>query len=695
MRLDYISVRIIKTIAINPNISINQLCNQICISRRHFYYRLGTMNDWLTKNNFRKIDNSSSQGLTLLDHEVTKILDQLDLISTHNYELKSNERMDQILIFLILTNKPVFLDDLNQINRVSRNTTLNDINIINQKYHGIIIFKKKQGYCLTTDVLKQRFLALQIIQIHFKFKSNFIYQLILDTYYQSNIQNVSTIIEEINNVILAVETSLKRHFTDKDRQLLCYMLLITLLHVINNKQNISFNQQQKNYLWFTSEWYTAKLMQKTLRINLDIQLPDNEILFVSLLLSILKSFHSDEKISQQDSNLIRYIRMLIAEFQRLAGVYFIDKIGLQRQLFMHLKPAIRRGLFNINIENLLLDDIEQLYPQIFSITKRVVTIIEAEYHFQFTNHELGYIAMTFAAWINKNKETKEKNILLISEDGVSVTSILEQKLRKLTVIPLIIHLKTLQEYKQGSYPKQIELIITTTNLPDIENKKVPVIKVKPILTNHEQLTIRQLLENRDYESQLPIMVNALMNEIDSYIPKHLRSNIRVKFDNIIRQNVALIGLPIKENFTLEQSLHGNIGISRSQLNWNKAIDLAGQPLIKRGLIKTDYLQEIKENINKFGMYMYLTPNIVLLHASPIDNQPLPYLSLLKVTRPIPFKIGQKLAAASIIFLLVPEKTASHIKLLEQLNVLLTNQQKLNDLLKANNIESIKRVLFNS
>ena len=77
MRLDYSSIEIIKEILAVREISINDLCAKLSISRRTFYYRLDKINDWLAENGFSEVHNQRYLGVALSEPEKPAIQGRL------------------------------------------------------------------------------------------------------------------------------------------------------------------------------------------------------------------------------------------------------------------------------------------------------------------------------------------------------------------------------------------------------------------------------------------------------------------------------------------------------------------------------------------------------------------------------------------------------------------------------------------
>lgn len=66
-----------------------------------------------------------------------------------------------------------------------------------------------------------------------------------------------------------------------------------------------------------------------------------------------------------------------------------------------------------------------------------------------------------------------------------------------------------------------------------------------------------------------------------------------------------------ENIRLE-----NVKVHQSAENWEDAIRIAGNLLVKCRSITTDYIEKMIESIHTLGPYIVLTPGFALAHATP-------------------------------------------------------------------------------
>lgn len=498
MQIDHVAVILLKEVATEPGLTVKGLCQRTGLPLRHFYYRWGKINDWLSQHHFSPLSKDPRKGLMLAKGEAEAVLNRLATLSGAEYKLQAGERRDHLLLSLATSHLPQYNCHLCQLNRVSRNTTLADIQLLKQQLqagYGItLLASKKGGYQLKGEVLALRLCVLQMLQRTLKYgdaqAEMRISQLILTRLAEQG-GCASTAPQAADRAIVQAEQHLKRGFTDKDRRLLHKLLLFCMLPC-QQEPLIPFSDAQLNFLRSRPECEAAALVNALLAEETGREPSAGNTLFFTLLLAISKSLNRPPATGKADRELIASIHRLINDFQALSGIAFTDVSQLVSRLFAHLGPALHRCLFHIPSENVLRQEVMQHYPLIFRLCRQVICTLESAYQVEFNDDELSYVAIGFAAWLDKRKETREQSLILVTEGGLSSTAMLENQLRNLTVVPLAIRhasVSQLEGLASGS-----RLIVSTVALPAEEFPGVTVIRVQHMLAAHEKSLIRQLLE---------------------------------------------------------------------------------------------------------------------------------------------------------------------------------------------------------
>jgi len=122
--------------------------------------------------------------------------------------------------------------------------------------------------------------------------------------------------------------------------------------------------------------------------------------------------------------------------------------------------------------------------------------------------------------------------------------------------------------------------------------------------------------------------------------------------------------------------------------WENLITISGEPLIKKGLIKPQYLKAVKGGVEKYGPYMVLIDDIVFFHARPQDGVNKMCLSLVLLTSPV-FILEKRIKAA---FMFAATNSTEHIQVMQELAKLLVDDEFLNLLREIQNTDEILKKL---
>lgn len=693
MQLDHQAVDILKRVAAEPGMSIKGLCERVGLAQRHFYYRRSRINDWLLAQGYAPLSCSEPQGVRLNADETGAILRQIGVLYGHGYKLSAEERRDHLLLHLACHTAPLFTPRLSEINHVSRNTTLDDLHKLRsclQEKHGLaLIVSKKQGYCIEGKRLALRLCVQQLLQRNLKYSDTQTETRIagvLAAYLDDFSMDADRVKGVIEQGILLAEYHQGWPFTDKDKRVLHYMLAFSLLDSLRGG-HCDFSAPQSALLREQQACETAALLNRHLATMLSVPAFFDNTLFFSLLLSACKRLQSSPTDAVEDRRLVGVIQAMITRFQALSGVYITDVALLISRLFSHLGPAIHRCLFGIQNENVMREEVSQRYPLIFRLCRQIIALLEQEYRIAVNDDELGYIAVSFAAWLDRRPETGEQQVLLLTEGGLSSTAILENQLRNLTVVPLAIVSCSASQLQQQGIPEKTRLIVSTIPLPVARPDAMPFIQVQHMLTEADRQQLRLILENPGRIGDVRELVQALVAVAEGYAPE-AKAELQQAFSAIVSHFMdtrSLTTVPL----TLADHLHQRVQFSGRQLSWRQAIRSAVQPLVTEGIVTYHYGEQIIKNIENTGVTTYLTPQVLLFHAAPPAGVTTGALSLLKMKQPIDFgRFAQNLAPLLMV-ILVPSHDLSHIAILDALNRLIGNESALSMLLQASSLSAVQ------
>lgn len=134
----------------------------------------------------------------------------------------------------------------------------------------------------------------------------------------------------------------------------------------------------------------------------------------------------------------------------------------------------------------------------------------------------------------------------------------------------------------------------------------------------------------------------------------------------------------------------NIAIVESVSTWQEAIHLSAKPLIDNGYIEPRYVDAIFENINKFGPYFVLAPDIAMPHASQADGVNEKQISLLILRHPIRF--SENGYDVRLVFTLAATDSESHLDGLRNLAEIFAHEERIQAIIAAKSVAEVMSLL---
>ncbi|CAH6081646.1 PTS sugar transporter subunit IIA [Klebsiella variicola subsp. variicola] len=134
-----------------------------------------------------------------------------------------------------------------------------------------------------------------------------------------------------------------------------------------------------------------------------------------------------------------------------------------------------------------------------------------------------------------------------------------------------------------------------------------------------------------------------------------------------------------------------INVINSIDNWKNAVRLSAEPLLAQGYMAEHYIEAILKSHEELGPYYLLAPGLAMPHARPEQGALRNGLSLLYIKEGISFGSTEN-DPVYVIIMLCARSGNEHITMIGELAELFSDQQKLERLLKADDIKAIQAVI---
>ncbi|WP_028782187.1 BglG family transcription antiterminator [Thalassobacillus devorans] len=677
-------------------IPTKELVAKMNVSQRTVYYDLDQINSWLEDQELAPIESKHGAGVYLPESSKTKLNLQKDAgFEDWQYQLSKEEREVLIKAKILLEEQDASMQSFMDMTSMSRGTVAKVLKVIKDEFRqaGLkLYYQKGAGYRLSGREEAKRKMLSDILAVifshpewqHVRHEINQMIEPGAEESSQETDQRLT-----VRNLLYEAEQTLGLTLTDEMVEILSLQILM-IMKRIQLQKYIVVEEEEKQVLQQTEAYQASLLITNKLKELWEISFPDDEICFITMNLLGSKVQHDDfSRYTERElSGLRNVVREMIADFQLYSCVVFDDKKGLEENLISHIKPTYYRLKYGVTIANDLADRIQENYPDIFHLTKRVMKHLELYVGETIPDEETAYITLHFGGWLTKEKkqvETKFKAII-VCENGIGTSNMLRTQLENLIVGLNVTRTMSIREY-QAIEPDAN--VIFSTNY--IKAKEIPVIHVPAILTNLEKEQImRRMNELFHSKHQEKDSTDLLMDVIERYATIHQKEELKSELVHLLEQNTPLtkeLRKPMLNELLTEQTIHFKDHVS----SWEEAIKTAAQPLIEQQAIRPEYIQAMIDNVNELGPYIVIAPGIAIPHARPEAGVEKLGMSFLRLKNPVYFSDKEK-HRAQLVIVLAAIDNQTHLKALAQLTEMLSNDENVEQLIAASDPKHVIEIV---
>lgn len=575
-------------------LTIESLANKYDVSPRTIRNDFLVIDDFLNCFNVKMI-RKPSIGIKLIGDELDFNELRKSLLMLETRALDQSER-NEIIALALLVNDMVTFDMLADICSVSRQTIISsfiDIERLFKQNEIDVVKTQGKGICLCSDEYNIRKMFEQLLN--------------------SNLRNETICNVIVNNcnikkfdcyglsLLEKVEKDLSINFVEP-RRVQIYLAYIFYRifkgHEISDDKSYEDLEITKNHKCFDQ-----------VKNLIDSNCTKNDSLFIISYLLNSKLISNQNEISENDELSIEAKKLANYLIDQLQTIHVLDQNSKEyfvNGLTLHLKVAIYRIRNNVNIENELLDQIKINIPLIYEFTKNELNKCEKEYNLVFSENEIAYVSMYLAsAYENSLKVEMTLNILIVCAFGVATSTILKTRIHQ--AIPECNIIGPMSKNEADLYLKSndVELIVSTN---DYYYENTPCVTVNPLLGSDDI----EFIKGRLFQLSYSRMCNHF---ITAYAAIGKQSN-----KVYIRDLVSIDDIQVIDFID----------------GWEKAIEVAANPLVKKGFIETRYVQKMIDAVNQFGTYMVLVPETAFIHAGTEDGIKCNCTSILVLKKPLVF-----------------------------------------------------------
>jgi mannitol operon transcriptional antiterminator len=683
------------------HVPIEEITNKLHISRRTLYYDIQKANDWLTVKGLEPIKNIRSQGLSVSGETKQKVPLLLKDLNTQQYYFSEKERKNILAVSFLTTTTALYLKDLIEKIKVSRGTTIHEINKLKEEFVSFQLnlqFQRGHGYTVEGEESQKRKALLHYLshilttngwnnllnEIQVRINGEFNLEALEA---EKNILSfIHTNFPSIEKLVTESVTKYGIQITDEMYHQLSLRLLIFSKRLLEGNV-IEIEEEEKDVLQTTSEYAVAKHIAEQLSLMFSISYPEDEVAYLTMhLLGI--SIRIDEYDLDQNEvtkNLKWIIEKMVFDFQRYACVFFQESPKLKEDLLKHLKQTYYRLKYDLAIDNPLVESIQQTYGEVFELTKKVIHHLESYIGKALNEDEIGFLAMYFGGWLKREGTTPQarKKVMIVCGNGVSTSQLLQSQIENLLTTVDVVEVLSLREFDQ-QMDYDVDFIFSTVPV----KHQIPVFHVNPILTDMEKETLLNQFNLVIQQSKSWPAKNSIPALVD-IIKKHAKIQDETKLIEELTRYISVEKQMIKKGVkpVLQDLLTEDmIQLHQKPVDWKAAIQLASQPLLANDAIQEEYVKAMINNVIELGPYVVIAPKIAIPHARPEQGVKRMGMSLLTLQEGVVFEGNDNPVQFMIVLAAVDKE--SHLKALAQLSELLSNEADVNEIIKAKEKQTV-------
>ena len=126
-------------------------------------------------------------------------------------------------------------------------------------------------------------------------------------------------------------------------------------------------------------------------------------------------------------------------------------------------------------------------------------------------------------------------------------------------------------------------------------------------------------------------------------------------------------------------------------DWQEAVRVSGELLVKNDFVEPRYIDAMIETTKTLGPYIVISPGVALPHARPEDGVKEPCMSLITLKTPVNFGNEHNDPVKLVIAFGTVDHNA-HVKAISKLARIIGDEEKLNSLVNAKEIDQVEKIV---
>ncbi|VDK13468.1 hypothetical protein OAL24_00267 [Oenococcus sicerae] len=666
------NIAILTEIIKHPDIKSKKIEAKLHLTRRQLSYSIDQINTELSNDNLPTLQRTPL-GTILVSAEIINyfLKDKINGKQKNVYHTEQ-QRPLIIILYILTANIPLSLINIYHLLGVSQATAAKDmrnVRILVSKYHLELQNSWQNGYLIDGNELQQRFLINETI-------SN------LERYDDSHelIANLSDIsIDEMIHFVRQVEQQVGISYSDNAFNYLVYSLLI---NISRNRANKTANDNYfLNQIADTKEFSVISKL-----VNPDWVDCQSDIEWISILFLSANTIRG--KFSFSDYTILKAIKEMVSSFEQKTLVQIQNHEEFEQRLLAHLRPAVYRvkyglHLNDINTSQMLIKDSQ--YEFLAASIRKIISPLEQITRKKFPENEVKLIVFYFGGDLEnaKNLSIIKPKAAVVCTNGVIVSKLMFQNLVHL--FPEIAFLSATSVRDFETFSDDYDLVFTTVPLKTNAKQYI----IQPIVSPEDAIKLRYRVLNefglKNIEITLDKIIQIVRKHVNSIDVTGLKGDLKQWLSTEQQTYSIQKELPDLSDYIAPQFMR----LLDKKVDWQDALEIAAEPLIRSGIVNQKYLNTILKNTESENNYSFLGSQIAIPHTTAENGILNDGFGFTVLKHAVKFPTGQSI---SIIVPIAICDTKKHLRAIEQLTSIASDAKLIHQIISASDTETIYQLI---
>ncbi len=387
------------------------------------------------------------------------------------------------------------------------------------------------------------------------------------------------------------------------------------------------DQLERDEDYLLSEEIAAELEEE-----FGIRFPAMEVSYICLHIKGAKHervrWNAGEALTIENRELQYLVNEMIDAFDPVQACLLKQDEEFIQGLLAHLQPTLIRIIYGMHIQNPMLAEIQESYPEIYRKCVHVAAVLAKKTRRKVPEEEIGFLTVHFGAAVfrleGRRENIRKVHVGVICSSGIGISRLMVSKLEKTYKDRMV-----LTAYGKNDITPYIigktDFLISTIPM---ESQDIPVVSVNPLLNKENMEEIREMIlryermpEKHKEENEFSVKLEEI-NLVAVQIKTILKNMEFFKVDNDITFEELLIAVGEKMSPYSDRSGQIQEDLMRRERISSQVFAEFGFALLHtrtKGVLRPEFAVCMTKDLEAFQDPYFKGIRTVIIMLVPIDE----------------------------------------------------------------------------